>query len=115
MFINGVSFTCKHNIIYILGFIAFGTYTTCNIFVSEASIFSVRSVVTDYVVCGVVYIKPGNDPNAREVQHAKKTWTQSDIRFCENDWSNRFKISEKGGHLDRKYRRKFLKKMLKIC
>ncbi len=42
------------------------------------------------------------------VQHAKKTWTQSDIRFCENEGSNRFKINEKGGHLDRKYRRKFI-------
>ncbi len=42
------------------------------------------------------------------VQHAKKTWTQSDIRFCENEGSNRFKINEKWGHLDRKYRRKFI-------
>ncbi len=42
------------------------------------------------------------------VQHAKKTWTQSDIRFCENEGSNRFKINEKRGHLDRKYRRKFI-------
>ncbi len=37
------------------------------------------------------------------VQHAKKNWTQSDIRFCENEGSNRFKINEKCGHLDRKY------------
>ncbi len=42
------------------------------------------------------------------VQHAKKTWTQSDIRFCENEVSNRFKINEKGGHLDRKYTRKII-------
>ncbi len=42
------------------------------------------------------------------VQHTKKTGTQSDIRFCENEGSNRFKINEKGGHLDRKYRRKFI-------
>ncbi len=42
------------------------------------------------------------------VQHAKKTWTQSDKRFCENEGSNRFKINEKGGHFDRKYRRKFI-------
>ncbi len=26
------------------------------------------------------------------VQHAKKTWTKSDIRFCENEGSNRFKM-----------------------
>ncbi len=38
----------------------------------------------------------------------KKTWTQSDIRFCENEGSNRFKINEKGGHFDRKYKRKFI-------
>ncbi len=42
------------------------------------------------------------------VQYAKKTWTQSDIRFCENEGSNRFKINEKWGHLDRKYRRKLI-------
>ncbi len=34
----------------------------------------------------------------------QKKWTQSDIRFCENEGSNRFKINEKGSHLDRKYR-----------
>ncbi len=27
------------------------------------------------------------------VQHAKQTWTQSDIRICENEGSNRFKIN----------------------
>ncbi len=42
------------------------------------------------------------------VQHPKQTWTQSDIRFCENEGSNRFKINEKGGHLDRKSRRTFI-------
>ncbi len=42
------------------------------------------------------------------VQHPKQTWTQSDIRFCENEGSNRFKINEKGGHLDRKYSRTFI-------
>ncbi len=34
------------------------------------------------------------------VQHAKKNYTQSDLRICENEGSNRFKINEKVGHLD---------------
>ncbi len=34
----------------------------------------------------------------------KQNWTQSDLRFCENEWSKRFKINEKGGQLDRKLR-----------
>ncbi len=32
-----------------------------------------------------------------QVQHAKTNWTQSDLRFCENDGSNIYKINEKGG------------------
>ncbi len=38
------------------------------------------------------------------VQHTAKKWTQSDLRFCENEGSKRFKINEKGGQLDRKLR-----------
>ncbi len=34
----------------------------------------------------------------------KKNWTQSDLRFCENEGSKRFKINEKGGQLDNKLR-----------
>ncbi len=37
-----------------------------------------------------------------QVQHAKTHWTQSDLRFCENEGSKIFKINEKGGQLDRK-------------
>ncbi len=29
-----------------------------------------------------------------------KNWTQSDLRFCENEGSNRSKINKKGGQLD---------------
>ncbi len=36
-----------------------------------------------------------------QVQHMKKKWTQSDLRFCENE---RFQINEKGGQLDQKLR-----------
>ncbi len=38
----------------------------------------------------------------------KKTWTQSDIRFCENEGSKRFKINEKGSQMDRKSMRKLI-------
>ncbi len=51
----------------------------------------------------------GTSSNFRYVGSARKFfWTQSDIRFCENEGSIRFKINEKGGHLDRKSRRKFI-------
>ncbi len=36
------------------------------------------------------------------VHHANKNWTQSDLRFCENEGSKRFKINKKRGQLDRK-------------
>ncbi len=42
--------------------------------------------------------------------HNKK-WTQSDLTFCENEVSKRFKITEKGAQLDRKLR-EHLYKML---
>ncbi len=42
------------------------------------------------------------------VQHANFFGTQSDLSYCENEGSNRFKINEKEGHLDRKSRRKDL-------
>ncbi len=35
-------------------------------------------------------------------------WTQSEVTFCENEGSNRFKINEKGDQLDRKTRRKLI-------
>ncbi len=35
-----------------------------------------------------------------QVQHMKLFWTQSDLRFCENEGSKRFKINEKGRKLD---------------
>ncbi len=58
---------------------------------------------------GLQAVPGGISSNFRYLGSArKKTWTQSDIRFCENEGSNRFKINEKGGHLDRKYRRKFI-------
>ncbi len=38
------------------------------------------------------------------IQHTNKNWTQSDLRFCENKGSKRFKINDKGGQLDRKLR-----------
>ncbi len=43
----------------------------------------------------------------------KKKRTQSDLRFCENEGSKRFKINDKGGQLDRKLMEN-LYKMLKI-
>ncbi len=36
----------------------------------------------------------------RQVQHAKENWTQSDLRFCENEGSKRSKINDKGDQLD---------------
>ncbi len=40
----------------------------------------------------------------REVRHAIKKWTQSDLTFCRNEGSMRSKTNEKGGQLDRKLR-----------
>ncbi len=48
-----------------------------------------------------------------QVQHENKNWTQSYLRFCKNEGSNRFKINEKEAQLDRKSRTKVYK-MLKI-
>ncbi len=44
----------------------------------------------------------------KPVSACERKWNQSDLRFCDNEGSNRFKINEKGGQLDRKYRRKFI-------
>ncbi len=33
----------------------------------------------------------------REVRHAIKKWTQSDLKFCKNEGSIRSKTNEKGG------------------
>ncbi len=41
-----------------------------------------------------------------QVQYAKTNWTLLDLRFCENEGSERSKINGKGGQLDRKSRRK---------
>ncbi len=40
-----------------------------------------------------------------QVQHANFFFTQSDLRFCENERLKRFKINEKGGQLDYKLRK----------
>ncbi len=40
----------------------------------------------------------------REVMHAIKKWTQSNLKFCKNEGSIRSKTNEKGGQLDRKLR-----------
>ncbi len=37
-----------------------------------------------------------------------KKWTQSDLKFCKNEGSIRYKTNEKGGQLDRKLRRKLI-------
>ncbi len=44
----------------------------------------------------------------REVQHAIKKWTQSDLKFCKNEGSIRSKTNEKGGQLDKKLRLKVM-------
>ncbi len=41
-------------------------------------------------------------------QHVKIIWTQSDLRFCENEGLKLSKINEKGGQLDRKSRSKLI-------
>ncbi len=38
----------------------------------------------------------------------QKNWTQSDLRFCENKGSKRFKINDERGQLDRQLRRKLI-------
>ncbi len=76
------------------------SYLLCNKIIELKSSNNVENI---YCMWGVLHQIFG-----AWVQHAKTTWTQSDIRFCENEGSNRFKINEKGGHLDRKYRRKFI-------
>ncbi len=40
----------------------------------------------------------------------RKKRTQSDVRFCENEGSNIFKINEKGGQLDQKLGGKLIQK-----
>ncbi len=44
-----------------------------------------------------------------QVQHMNKNWTQSALRFCENEESNRLKINEKVGQLDQKLRENLYK------
>ncbi len=76
-------------------------------------------IIQTFVIClctatescirgGVLYQSVG-----RKVQHAEKYLTQSDLRFCENQGSNRFKINEKGGIPDRKAKQKIYTKCLK--
>ncbi len=44
-----------------------------------------------------------------QVQHSpKKNWSQSDLRFCENERPKRFKIDEKGGQIRLKIMGKFI-------
>ncbi len=62
--------------------------------------------------------------NIYVLQQAKLYWTlllslspgggQSDLRFCENEGSNRFKINEKWGQLDRKSRRNFIQMLYNL-
>ncbi len=40
-----------------------------------------------------------------KVRHMIKKWTQLDLKFCKNEGSIRSKTNEKGGQLDRKFRR----------
>ncbi len=47
-------------------------------------------------------------------QHAKKNWTQSDLRFCEIEGSKRFKINEKSGQLNRKLRENLYEMLLNL-
>ncbi len=56
----------------------------------------------------------GTSSNCRYLGSAcQKILTQLDLRFCENEGSKRFKINEKKGKLDRKFREN-LYKMLQI-
>ncbi len=48
-----------------------------------------------------------------QAQHAIKNCARSDQRFCKNGGSERSKINEKGGQLDRKSRRTFIQNALK--
>ncbi len=49
-----------------------------------------------------------------QVQHTHKNLTQSDLRFCENERSKRFKINEKGVNLDRKLRENYTKCFISV-
>ncbi len=42
-----------------------------------------------------------------------KNWTQSDLRFCQNDGSKRSKIHKKGGSIGSKIKEKIDTKCLK--
>ncbi len=44
----------------------------------------------------------------REVRHAIKKWSQSDLKFCKNEGSIRSKTNEKGDQLNRKLRPKLI-------
>ncbi len=48
-------------------------------------------------------------------QHGIKDLTQSDLRFCKNEESNRSKINEKRGSIGSKIKEKVKNKMLKNC
>ncbi len=56
-------------------------------------------------------VMPGGYFNKCTVERfgTQKKWTQSDLKFCENEGSIRSKTNEKGGQLDRKLRRKLMK------
>ncbi len=41
-------------------------------------------------------------------QHVKKVWTQSDLRFCENEGQTDLKSMKMGGQLDGKSRSKLM-------
>ncbi len=47
------------------------------------------------------------------VLHAIRNWTQSDLRFCKNDGSERSRINEDGDQLDKKSKEKIDIKCLK--
>ncbi len=49
-----------------------------------------------------------------QVQHAKINWTQSDLRFCENEESKRSTTNEKGDQLHCKSRSKFIQNALNL-
>ncbi len=50
----------------------------------------------------------------REVWHAIKKWTQSDLKFCKNEGSIRFKTNEKVCQLDKKIETKIDAKWRKL-
>ncbi len=47
------------------------------------------------------------------IQQMKKNWTQSDLKFCENEGSKRFKINETRGSIGSKIKEKIDTKCLK--